>query len=462
MATDARDHGSVSELLGAWALNALPADEQRAVPAHLADCEECAAEAERLRATVRTLNVPPGPDSNGPGNGSTGHGTADGADLPLHTSGAPQGNAPDLPVHADGPPRRDPVGHPLHTSGAPQGNAPDLPVHADGPSRRDPAGHPLHTGGAPQVDAEGHPPLHTGNPAADLPLHADGPPRRDPAGAPVRGTGPLAAALAHRPPAPRGPGATAPHAQPYAATVAALQALLAEADGAWSTEVVHGWTVRDTVAHLIAADEPLAVHLGLPAHEPPAGAVEGSDWRTVWEARTRTVIAHERARDPHATVAVWHARAAELLAAPAARDPELAAQAATLMGARLPVAEHFLVRAFETWIHSHDIGRALDRPVPPPPAGHLWRLVRLAVRLLGRALGPQAPPVALTVTDASRTTEWVLGSEDEPVRAELALDPVDFCLLIGGRTAPDTLPPGTGDPAAARTLLDRAVQLAWL
>ncbi|MER5442864.1 maleylpyruvate isomerase family mycothiol-dependent enzyme [Streptomyces sp. NPDC002790] len=434
MATDARDHGLVSELLGAWAMEALPADEQRAVPAHLADCEECAAEAERLRATVRALNGPPGP-------GSTGHGTADeakadGAGLPLNTDEA------GLPLHTDA------AGQQLHTGGAPQADAASHPLHADGP---------------PHADAAGHPP-HTGGPAARHPLHTDGPPQRDPVGAPLRatGTGPLAAALARRPPAPRGPGATAPHAQPYAATVAALQALLVEADDAWSTEVVHGWTVRDTVAHLIAADEPLAVHLGLPAHEPPADAAADSDWRMAWEARTRTVIAHERARDPHATVAVWRDRAAGLLAAPAARDLELAAQAARLMGARLPVAEHFLVRAFETWIHSHDIGRALDRPVPPPPAGHLWSLVRLAVRLLGQALGPQAPPVALTITDAGRTTEWVLGSEDEPVRAELALDPVDFCLLIGGRAAPDTLPPGTGDPAAARTLLDRAARLAWL
>ncbi|WP_306322486.1 MULTISPECIES: maleylpyruvate isomerase family mycothiol-dependent enzyme [unclassified Streptomyces] len=368
MATDAHDHATVSELLGAWALHALPADEQRAVPVHLADCEECAAEAERLRATVRTLEGPNG----------------DGAS----------------------------------ESGA------------------------------------------NGNGAARHPLRTD--------------TGPLAAALARRPAA----KSTAPHAQPYAATVAALQALLAEAadaaaTDAWSTEVVHGWTVRDTVAHLIAADEPLAAHLGLPAHEPPTGTSDdhdhdhghddgGGDWRAAWESRTRTVIAHERARDPRDTVATWRARAAELLSAPAARDAELAAQAATLMGARLPVADHFLVRAFETWIHSDDIGRALDLPVPPPPAAHLWRLVQLAVRILGAALGPQAPPVALTVTDASRTTEWILGSEDEPVRAELALDPVDFCRLVGGRITPDHLPSGTGDPTVARALLDRAAQLAWL
>ncbi|MFI5660212.1 maleylpyruvate isomerase family mycothiol-dependent enzyme [Streptomyces sp. NPDC051684] len=376
MATDARDHAAVSELLGAWALQALPADEQRAVPAHLADCEECAAEAERLRATVRSLNGPNGDGPNGDGRDGSG-----------------------------------PNEHGAAGSGA----------AGSGSNEHGAAGHPFRTG-----------------------------------------AGPLAAALASRPPVPRAPSDTAPHAQPYAAAVAALQALLAEADDAWSTQVVHGWTVRDTVAHLIAADEPLAVHLGLPGHEPPVDVPNGGDWHTAWVARTRTVIAHERARDPHATVAVWRARAAELLAAPAAHDAELAAQAATLMGARLPVAEHFLVRAFETWIHSQDIGRALDRPVPPPPAGHLWRLVRLAVRILGQALGPRATPVALTVADANGSTEWVLGSEDEPVRAELTLDPVDFCLLVGGRAAPDTLPPGTGDPRAARTLLDRAAQLAWL
>ncbi|MET8474843.1 maleylpyruvate isomerase family mycothiol-dependent enzyme [Streptomyces sp. NPDC006422] len=351
MAPDARDHATVSELLGAWALNALPLDEQRAVPAHLADCEECATEAERLRSTVRTLD-----GANGNGN------------------------------HANG-------------------NGPALPS------------------------------LRTES-------------------------GPLAAALAARPPASR---AAAPHARPYAATVAALQALLAEADDAWDTPVVHDWTVRDTVAHLIAADEPLALHLGLPAHEPPSGTAEGGDWRTAWEARTRAVIAHERGRAPAATVAAWRARAGELLGARAARDAEAAAQAATLLGARLPVADHFLVRAFETWIHTDDIGRALGRPVPPPPAEHLWRLVRLAVRILGAALGTRAAPVALTVADGSRATEWVVGSEDEPVRAEVTLDAVDFCLLLGGRAEPATVPRvATGDEAAVRGLLDRAGSLAWL
>ncbi|WP_311736763.1 hypothetical protein [Streptomyces sp. TLI_185] len=62
----------------------------------------------------------------------------------------------------------------------------------------------------------------------------------------------------------------------------------------------------------------------------------------------------------------WAAQAAPLLATPEAGEPELAARATVLMGAGLPVADHFVVRAFETWIHSDDIGRALGLAVPPP------------------------------------------------------------------------------------------------
>ncbi|GAA2289446.1 maleylpyruvate isomerase family mycothiol-dependent enzyme [Streptomyces kunmingensis] len=373
MTTDAYDHAAVCELLGAWAVHALPPSEQHAIPRHLADCADCAAEAERLRETVRLL---------------------DGPDAP--TAAAEPGTA----------------------------------------ARNEPN---------PMVMSEPTP--ATRNAA-------------------------LARILAVRPPAPR----TAPHAEPYAAAVAALRALLAELDpqpdggpdlAAWRTPVIHDWTVQDTVAHLIAADEHLAAHLGLPANHPqdPQGAAApgDTDWRTAWDTRTHRVIAHERTRPPTATVATWRAQASALLACPAANDPELAARAATLVGVRLPVAEHFLIRAFETWIHADDIGRALGRPVPPPPAAHLWRLVRLAVRILGLALGPTAEPVALTVTDAARSTEWILGAEGEPVRAELVLDPVDFCLLMGGRLAPEAVPRAAlGDEAAVRTVLGRAARLAWL
>ncbi|WP_316762147.1 maleylpyruvate isomerase family mycothiol-dependent enzyme [Streptomyces herbicida] len=331
------EHDGVRDLLAAWAFGALPPEEERTVPPHLAECESCAAEAERLRETVRLL---------------------------------------------------------------------------DGPLRNG-------TGERP-------------------------------------GNGVIAAALARRRPAAT---RVAGHAAPYAAAVCGLAALLPEADGRWDTPVVHGWDVQATVAHLLAADEHLVVLLGPDAPVPPSPA-EGVGWEDAWERRTAEVIAHERGRAPQDTVAAWSAQAHALLGTPEARDPARAARAVTLMGVRLPVADHFLVRAFEAWIHTDDIGRALGLAVPPPPEEHLDRLVRLAVRVLALALGPSAPPVLFSVTGGD---EWVLGSEDEPVRAELALDPVDFCLLVGGRYAPDAVPRGdTGDEGAVRNVLERAASLAWL
>lgn len=330
------EHEAVRDLLAAWAFGALDPAEEETVRPHLAECESCAAEAARLRETVRLL---------------------------------------------------------------------------------------------------------------------DGPPLRAPAG---RNNGAMSLALRTRPAVPR----VAAHAAPYAVAVAGLKALLPELEGRWATPVVHDWDVHATVAHLLAADEHLAARLGVEARVPPSRIEEGTGWEDAWDRRTADVIAHEHGRTPEETVADWSAQADELLATPEAYDAELAARAVTLMGLRLPVADHFLVRGFEAWIHTDDIGRALGLAVPPPPQEHLDQLVRLAVRVLGLTLGPTAPPVLFSVTGGE---EWVLGSGDEPVQAELALDPVDFCLLVGGRYAPETVPRGeTGDAAAVRNVLERAASLAWL
>ncbi|MFE1838600.1 maleylpyruvate isomerase family mycothiol-dependent enzyme [Streptomyces sviceus] len=330
------DHDDVRDLLAAWAFGALEPAQERLVPPHLAECEACAAEAERLRATVRLL---------------------------------------------DGPPLDEP------------------------PSALDTL---------------------------------------------------LAGALRARPAAPR----VARHAAPYAAAVAGLRALLPEMAGRWSTPVVHDWDVHATVAHLLAADEHLALRLGIDARVPGARIDEDADWTDAWERRTAEVIAHEHGRTPGETVADWSAQAAALLAGPHAQDPELAAGTTLLMGLRLPVTDHFLARAFEAWIHTDDIGRALGLAVPPPPEEHLGQLVRLAVRVLGTVLGAEAPPVLFALRGGE---ESVLGSRSEPVAAELTLDAVDFCLLVGGRYAPDTVPrETTGDAAAVRNVLERAASLSWL
>ncbi|WP_307814047.1 maleylpyruvate isomerase family mycothiol-dependent enzyme [Streptomyces sp. N35] len=271
----------------------------------------------------------------------------------------------------------------------------------------------------------------------------------------------LASVLAQRPAAP----STAGHAAPYAAAVAGLQALLRELgeQGPWSTPVVHDWDVHATVAHLLAADESLALRLGLPGRAPRGAPARGLSWRELWAHRTAEVIAHERTHSPAQTIAAWREQSAALLGAPQATDPELAAQATTLLGVRLPIADHYVVRGFETWIHTDDIGRALGRPVPTPPDPLLWRMVRLGVRILDLALADDSVSVLLTVAGHGSDGEWVLGSEDEPVAAELVLDPVDFCLLLAGRYDPGEVPRGlAGDERAARSVLERAARIAWL
>ncbi|MFF7275682.1 maleylpyruvate isomerase family mycothiol-dependent enzyme [Streptomyces griseorubiginosus] len=338
------DHDDVRDLLAAWAFGALEPVEEHTVRPHLATCESCAAEAERLRTTARLLDGPPAESAGAAG-----------------------------------------------------------------------------AGGA---------------------------------------TSPLDALLARARRTRSAPAPVARHAAPYAAAVAALGALLPELAGRWSTPVVHDWDVHATLAHLLAADEHLALRLGVGARVPGARIDEDAEWGAAWERRTAEVIAHEYGRTPEETVAAWSAQAADLLATPYARDSELAAGTTLLLGIRLPVTEHFLVRGFEAWIHTDDIGRALGIAVPPPPEEHLGQLVRLAVRILGGALGAGAPPVLLAVRGGE---EWVLGSQSDPVAAELTLDPVDFCLLVGGRYAPDTVPRNTtGDAAAVRNVLEAAASLSWL
>nr|WSY55875.1 maleylpyruvate isomerase family mycothiol-dependent enzyme [Streptomyces sp. NBC_00886] len=282
----------------------------------------------------------------------------------------------------------------------------------------------------------------------------DGPPTNGTPAEPAADV--LSRAMRTRPAVPR----VAVHAAPYAAAVAGLRALLPELEGRWGTPVVHDWDAHATLAHLLAADEHLAARLGIGARVPASRIEEGAAWEDAWDRRTADVIAHEHGRTPQETVADWSAQTTELLATPEARDAELASCATLLMGIRLPVADHFVVRAFETWIHTEDLGRALGLTVPPPPGEHLRQLVRLAVRILGLTLGPAAPPVLFGITGGG---EWVLGSEDEPVRAELVLDPVDFCRLVGGRYTPDAVPRGsTGDEGAVRNVLEQAAALAWL
>ncbi|WHM41057.1 maleylpyruvate isomerase N-terminal domain-containing protein [Streptomyces sp. BPTC-684] len=184
-------------------------------------------------------------------------------------------------------------------------------------------------------------------------------------------------------------------------------------------------------------------------------------WRTAWQARTAEVIARTRAHAPERTLELWRTQSSALLASPAARD-QAAARPMTLMGLSLPLSDHFLIRGFETWIHTVDIASALDMRVPPPVERHLTPLVHLAVRILRLAVGGRMPSVLLRVGTGAGD-QWVLGRPAaNPPTAELSLDPVDFFLLIGGRYTPQDVPRRTtGETAPAWAVLQWAAELAW-
>jgi hypothetical protein len=90
-------------------------------------------------------------------------------------------------------------------------------------------------------------------------------------------------------------------------------------------------------------------------------------------------------------------------------------------------------------------------------------MVGLGVRGVALAMGAEGPPVRLTVADTSVVLGTADGGAAAPVRTRLALDPVDFCLLLGGRYEPALVPRQvSGDENAARSVLERAASLAWL
>ncbi|MDI2128223.1 maleylpyruvate isomerase family mycothiol-dependent enzyme [Yinghuangia seranimata] len=247
---------------------------------------------------------------------------------------------------------------------------------------------------------------------------------------------------------------TAAFAAPYAHAVAGLDALLRDLTRAeWATPVVHGWDVHGTVAHLMAGDGLLCAGAGTPeaVHVPKAA-------RGDWGARTRYVVAVENARSPHATWGSWHSQAAALLDSDAARhhrDIHL-----EFAGRHVLLADAYLARGFETWLHTDDIGRAVGRRVPDPEPETMPALVGLGTATL--ACTYPTPPAATTLTlTGPGATTTTLGTGVST--AEVTMTTVDFCRLLGGNRRAENLTIGTdGDPESATWLLQAIASLAIL
>ncbi|MEU5879885.1 maleylpyruvate isomerase family mycothiol-dependent enzyme [Spirillospora sp. NPDC047279] len=254
--------------------------------------------------------------------------------------------------------------------------------------------------------------------------------------------------------------ATVAWAAPYAGRVAAMDAVLASASaGDWASTVVEGWTLQQLVAHLTAKDGLVADDVGAPVLGPPMCGRDALE-------RTAEMQAYEDARTPEETRETWREQAEVLCRHLTRVAPDTPSSPD---GLPVPVRDAMLGRSLETWVHSDDAARTAELRLPPPVAGHLHPMADLCARLLPwtmLATGADAGgrTVRVTLTGPGGGTWLVPLSVDDPRRvredapgdaqAHIVTDVVDFCFLLGGRGAPETLPAEIeGDAGLAREVL---------
>ncbi|MEV6598790.1 maleylpyruvate isomerase family mycothiol-dependent enzyme [Actinoplanes sp. NPDC051346] len=275
------------------------------------------------------------------------------------------------------------------------------------------------------------------------------------------------AANALRRPAPPAP----PYAAPYAAQVAALDLMLSGlAADDWDRVAAYGeWSVHDLLIHLTATDGLIASALGLTV-EPP---VEPGDDPV---SRTRAMLDVLRNRSTEDTRRSWRAQA-DAVCRTLLRHPSLAA-GTVVLGLPLTVRDALVARAFETWIHIEDIAAAAARPSVTPLPEHVHLMADLAARMLPhviarRAVTPAGRQVRLHLTGPGGGTWTVpaappataLRASTGPVElvpsAEVIVEIVEFCRLVGGRREPERIGAELrGDPVLARELLAAAPGLS--
>jgi uncharacterized protein (TIGR03083 family) len=201
--------------------------------------------------------------------------------------------------------------------------------------------------------------------------------------------------------------------------------------------------LRGMLVHLVRNDGMLAADLGVP------------------------VVAVRAASGP-AVLEAWRAQT-QALRLGLSGEVELDRRV-RLVGTRRPairpLRDALVQRTFETWTHGDDVGAAVGRSQPTPPAEQLRRIVDLAVRMLPEALranGASRPGKAgRLVLSGPVSGEWTFpighGQDDAgSVELTISVDSLEFTRLAANRRAPDTFPHTVaGDQALAARVL-RAV-----
>lgn len=283
-------------------------------------------------------------------------------------------------------------------------------------------------------------------------------------------------------------------ASPYDTEAARLDALLRDfGEAEWETPVRLKWfeeeerrtrrtTVAGVIGHLLTVDGLVATALGLddplgPQAPPGAGP----------EARTEHFWDSEAYDGTRAVREPWREQGHTLVRTVSFASRDADELAVDYGGFALPLADAFLERAFECWVHASDIAEAVDYPYGPPSGPHLHRMIDLAARLLPGALalrrrsGLAAPSRALVEAGAPGRTvhleiegagggTWDIVLDSPAARpsrehtvAEVALDGIEFCQLAAGHISPEDAAVGqTGDREAIRDVLFAAASLSRL
>jgi uncharacterized protein (TIGR03083 family) len=130
------------------------------------------------------------------------------------------------------------------------------------------------------------------------------------------------------------------------------------------------------------------------------------------------------------------------------------------------------IRAFETWIHTDDIRRALDHPLEPPRPSQLRLMAEFSMESLPTwlALADRAHPgrVARMVLTGAGGGSWTVplgpgtDANAEP-DVTVEVDVVDWCQRVGERIAAETIAVRvSGDLTLAADILESASVLATL
>jgi uncharacterized protein (TIGR03083 family) len=234
------------------------------------------------------------------------------------------------------------------------------------------------------------------------------------------------------------------------------------APGDLEASTANGLSARDLVIHLAAMETMVAEGLGVPVGAPDGGTNVDSRTAAFVDRFDGVPVDEVRAlwRDAVAGVTGWATTGADTGLVP-------------WLGIDVSRDSLLISRAFETWIHSDDIRRAIGRPLEPPPPSHLHRMADFSMRNL---------PAWLAVAGCAhpgRTARFVLTGEgggswlvplapeatavEDAVDVILEVDVVDWCHRVGERVSPEVIPVRVaGDAALAADILDAASVLATL